>query len=76
LIELLGGDEAFVRRLETFHTSGLADPGNEPVFLTVYVAHYAGKPGLSAKLVHQCKFSIPSHHSLLSRCNIMTENGH
>ncbi|OSS44863.1 hypothetical protein B5807_10621 [Epicoccum nigrum] len=53
LIELLGGDETFVRRLETFHTSGLADPGNEPVFLTVYVAHYAGRPGLSAKRVHQ-----------------------
>lgn len=76
LIELLGGDEMFVRRLETFHTSGLADPGNEPVFLTVYVAHYAGRPGLSAKLVHQCKLSIRQHRPFLFYCNIMTKNGH
>lgn len=32
VIELLGGDETFQRRLDYFHTSGLADIGNEPVF--------------------------------------------
>ncbi|KAF1940855.1 hypothetical protein EJ02DRAFT_378895 [Clathrospora elynae] len=52
VIELLGEEETFLRRLEFFHTSGLADIGNEPVFLTVYMPHYAGRPGLSAKRVH------------------------
>jgi predicted alpha-1,2-mannosidase len=52
LISLLGGPETFIRRLDYFHTSGLADIGNEPVFLTVYLPHYAGRPGLSARRVH------------------------
>ncbi|ORY12223.1 glycosyl hydrolase family 92-domain-containing protein [Clohesyomyces aquaticus] len=52
VISLLGGPESFLRRLEFFHTSGLADIGNEPVFLTVYMPHYAGRPGLSAKRAH------------------------
>ncbi|KAF2200444.1 hypothetical protein GQ43DRAFT_441565 [Delitschia confertaspora ATCC 74209] len=52
LISLLGGPDTFLRRLDFFHTSGLADIGNEPVFLTVYMPHYAGRPGLSAKRVH------------------------
>ncbi|KAL4868636.1 hypothetical protein BDV12DRAFT_185837 [Aspergillus spectabilis] len=52
LIETLGGDEAFTSRLDFFHESGLADLGNEPVFLTVYQYHYAGRPGLSAKRAH------------------------
>ncbi|KAF2635849.1 alpha-1,2-mannosidase family protein-like protein [Massarina eburnea CBS 473.64] len=51
IIELLGGEETFLKRLDFFHTSGLADIGNEPVFLTVYMPHYAGRPGLSAKRV-------------------------
>ncbi|KAL5120083.1 hypothetical protein ACEQ8H_001908 [Pleosporales sp. CAS-2024a] len=58
VIELVGGDEKFVQRLEFFHDSGLADIGNEPVFLTVYMAHFAGRPGLSAERVHHY---IPSH---------------
>lgn len=57
LIELLGGEETFLRRLDFFHTSGLADIGNEPVFLTVYMPHYAGRPGLSAKRVHSCQYA-------------------
>ncbi|KAF2178140.1 glycoside hydrolase family 92 protein [Zopfia rhizophila CBS 207.26] len=52
VISLLGGPETFLRRLDFFHTSGLADIGNEPVFLTVYMPHYAGRPGLSAKRAH------------------------
>ncbi|KAL5449510.1 hypothetical protein PMIN07_000525 [Paraphaeosphaeria minitans] len=57
IIELLGGEETFLKRLDFFHTSGLADIGNEPVFLTVYMPHYAGRPGLSAKRAH---YYIPS----------------
>ncbi|CEL06126.1 Putative Glycosyl hydrolase, family 92 protein [Aspergillus calidoustus] len=52
LITTLGGDDAFISRLDFFHDSGLADLGNEPVFLTVYQYHYAGRPGLSSKRVH------------------------
>lgn len=52
LIRLLGGPDRFVSRLDYFHTSGLADIGNEPVFLTVFQYHYAGRPALSARRVH------------------------
>jgi putative alpha-1,2-mannosidase len=48
LINLLGGPQEFIRRLDYFHTSGLADIGNEPVFLTVFLYHYAGRPALSS----------------------------
>jgi hypothetical protein len=41
--------------LDFFHMSGLADIGNEPVFLTVFMPHYAGRPALSAERVHYCK---------------------
>ncbi|KAI0204055.1 glycoside hydrolase family 92 protein [Astrocystis sublimbata] len=52
LIEYMGGDESFLKRLDFFHTSGLADISNEPVFSTVYLYHYAGRPGLSTKRLH------------------------
>lgn len=52
LIGLMGGDDAFVSRLDFFHTSGLADISNEPVFLTAYLYHYAGRPGLSTGRIH------------------------
>ncbi|KAJ5902241.1 hypothetical protein N7495_002769 [Penicillium taxi] len=52
LIKLLGGSDSFVKRLDYFHESGLADISNEPVFLTVYEYHYAGRPALSAKRAH------------------------
>jgi putative alpha-1,2-mannosidase len=52
LIELVGGPDSFVKRLDYFHDSGLADIGNEPVFLTVYEYHYAGRPALSTKRAH------------------------
>ncbi|KAF1834989.1 hypothetical protein BDW02DRAFT_579169 [Decorospora gaudefroyi] len=52
VINLLGGDDAFLQRLDFFHTTGLADISNEPVFLTVYMPHFAGRPGLSSKRVH------------------------
>ncbi|KAL6171177.1 hypothetical protein ACJQWK_04115 [Exserohilum turcicum] len=57
LIQLLGGDDEFVRRVNFFHTSGLADIGNEPVFLTVYMPHFAGRPAVSAERAH---YYIPS----------------
>jgi predicted alpha-1,2-mannosidase len=55
VIKLLGGEATFLRRLNFFHTTGLADIGNEPVFLTVYMPHYAGRPALSAERAHYCR---------------------
>lgn len=52
LITKLGGPATFISRLDFFHTSGLADIGNEPVFLTVYQYHYAGRPALSSLRSH------------------------
>ncbi|KAF2083680.1 glycoside hydrolase family 92 protein [Saccharata proteae CBS 121410] len=57
LIALLGGPEAFVNRLNYFHDSPLVDIGNEPVFLTVYEFHYAGRPGQSSRRKH---FYVPA----------------
>ncbi|KAF2093510.1 putative alpha-1,2-mannosidase [Rhizodiscina lignyota] len=58
LISKLGNDTTFVKRLDFFHeTPGLADIGNEPVFLTVYEYHYAGRPAKSAERAH---YYIPS----------------
>lgn len=47
LISLLGGNEEFVRRLDFLHESGLLYIGDEQAFLTVWLYHYAGRPGLS-----------------------------
>lgn len=58
LIGLLGGPSTFVSRLDYLHESGLLDIGNEPSFLTVFLYHYAGHPGLSAKRAHSY---IPSY---------------
>lgn len=58
VIDLVGGEDQFLKRLDFFHTSGLADIGNEPVFLTVYMPHYAGRPALSAQRAHSCKSPI------------------
>ncbi|KJR84316.1 alpha-1,2-mannosidase family protein [Sporothrix schenckii 1099-18] len=52
LIQLYGGDDAFVRRLDYLHDHGIVYIGNEPAFLTVFQYHYAGRPGLSAKRAH------------------------
>lgn len=53
----LGGPSTFVRRLQYFHSSGLLYIGDEQGFLMVYLYHYAGRPGLSAKQAH---YYIPS----------------
>lgn len=52
LIARLGGDQRFVDRLDYFHESPLVDIGNEPVFLSVFEYHYAGRPALSARRSH------------------------
>ncbi|OAA53128.1 Glycosyl hydrolase 92 [Cordyceps fumosorosea ARSEF 2679] len=56
LITLLGGPDAFRRRLDYLHDAGITYIGNEPAFLTVFQYHYAGRPALSAERAH---FYIP-----------------
>ncbi|KAJ6438156.1 ankyrin repeat domain-containing protein 52 [Purpureocillium lavendulum] len=56
LINLYGGPDAFVRRLDYLHDHGITYIGNEPAFLTVFQYHYAGRPALSALRSH---FYIP-----------------
>ncbi|KUL82470.1 hypothetical protein ZTR_10222 [Talaromyces verruculosus] len=52
LIGTLGGADQFISRLDYYYESGIADISNEPVFLSVYSYHYAGRPGLSTKRAH------------------------
>jgi putative alpha-1,2-mannosidase len=52
LISTLGGPEQFVKRLDFLHESGLLYMGDEQAFLTVFLYHYAGRPGLSSKRAH------------------------
>ncbi|RAK78257.1 glycoside hydrolase family 92 protein, partial [Aspergillus fijiensis CBS 313.89] len=52
LITLLGGPDAFTRRLDYLHDRGITYIGNEPAFLTVFQYHYAGRPGKSTARAH------------------------
>ncbi|EED18887.1 alpha-1,2-mannosidase, putative [Talaromyces stipitatus ATCC 10500] len=52
LITTLGGPDEFISRLDYYYESGIADISNEPVFLSDYSYHYAGRPGLSTKRAH------------------------
>ncbi|KAF2276534.1 alpha-1,2-mannosidase-like protein, partial [Westerdykella ornata] len=52
LISTLGGKDRFVQRLDFLHESGLLYMGDEQAFLKVFLYHYAGRPGLSAKRIH------------------------
>lgn len=57
LVTALGGPQTFVRRLDFLHESGLLYIGDEQAFQPVYLYHFGGRPGLSAKRQH---FYIPS----------------
>ncbi|KAH8669482.1 glycosyl hydrolase family 92-domain-containing protein [Tricladium varicosporioides] len=64
LITLLGGPDIFIKRLQFLHRSGLTDIGNEPSFLTAFLYHYAGRPGMSSHLVHQY---VPSYFNTTTK---------
>ena len=53
LVELMGGREPFVQRLEHGLKNKLVEFGNEPAFLTPQLFHYAGRPDLSADWVRR-----------------------
>ncbi|KAF2087807.1 glycoside hydrolase family 92 protein [Saccharata proteae CBS 121410] len=58
LILTLGGPSAFTSRLQYLHyTPNLLYIGDEQAFLTVFLAHYSGRPAVSAQLAH---FYIPA----------------
>jgi len=44
LIEVLGGPEAFIRKLDMFFDGGYYDPGNEPDIQVPYFYNYAAQP--------------------------------
>ena len=52
LIQILGGKDQFVKRLDFLHESGLLYIGDEQAFFPVYQYHYAGRPGKSAFRAH------------------------
>jgi predicted alpha-1,2-mannosidase len=49
LVDLMGGNEMFVKRLEYALEKNLIDLFNEPSFLVPQLFHYVGRPDLSAK---------------------------
>lgn len=52
LVAALGTEKHFVERLDFLHDSGILYVGDEQSFLTPFLYHYVGRPGLSAKRVH------------------------
>ncbi|MBS1660353.1 MAG: GH92 family glycosyl hydrolase [Bacteroidetes bacterium] len=53
LVELDGGPEAFLRKLDYGFANNLIDYGNEPAFLAVQGFHYAGRPDRSSYWVRK-----------------------
>ncbi|KAF9482237.1 glycoside hydrolase family 92 protein [Pholiota conissans] len=53
LIQLMGGNATFVKRLDHFFNAGYYDPGNEPSFQTPIGYHYANHPASSVDRVRQ-----------------------
>ena len=53
LIELIGGNEAFVARLDQFFADGHFDPSNQPSFHIPWLYNYAGAPHKTQERVRQ-----------------------
>lgn len=53
LIDVMGGREEYLARLNKLHDSGVLYMGDEQAFLTAFLYHYAGRPGLSAQKTHE-----------------------
>jgi predicted alpha-1,2-mannosidase len=51
LIQMSGGSEAFLKRLDTFFDNGYYNVGNEPSFLTPCLYHWIGKPEMSSRRI-------------------------
>ncbi|KAH9484970.1 putative secreted glycosidase [Psilocybe cubensis] len=57
LINLMGGNATFVKRLDHFFTAGYYDASNEPSFQTPIGYHYANQPAKSVDRVRNVVFS-------------------
>jgi predicted alpha-1,2-mannosidase len=55
LIEMSGGNKAFVSRLDTFFTNKYYDVNNEPGFLTPCLYTWAGRPDKTAETVNETR---------------------
>jgi predicted alpha-1,2-mannosidase len=53
LIELMGGDAAFVERLDAFFADGHFEASNEPSFHVPYLYNYAGAPHRTQEVVRE-----------------------
>ena len=53
LVKALGGRESYLSRLHKLHNSGVLYMGDEQAFLTAFLYHYGGRPGLSVKETHR-----------------------
>jgi len=64
LIELMGGNEAFVERLDYAYSHKHIDYSNEPGFLTTHAFNEAGRPDLSSRWAHRLmngKFTLKGY---------------
>ncbi|MBN1413529.1 MAG: GH92 family glycosyl hydrolase [Bacteroidales bacterium] len=53
LIQMSGGSEAFMKRLDTFFNNGYYNVGNEPSFLAPCLYHWIGRPDMSSKHIYE-----------------------
>ncbi|RUS22779.1 hypothetical protein BC937DRAFT_86986 [Endogone sp. FLAS-F59071] len=53
LVQLCGGPDGFVERLNVYFSAGLFDPGNEPSFLVPYLYNYVGRNDRTADIIRQ-----------------------
>lgn len=56
LIELMGGNDTFIKRLDHFFSAGFYGAGNEPSFQTPIGYHYANHPAKSVDRVRRVVF--------------------
>ncbi|KAG6817479.1 hypothetical protein H0H87_008104 [Tephrocybe sp. NHM501043] len=57
LIDLMGGNDTFIKRLDHFFDAGYYLAGNEPSFQTPIGYHYANHPALSVDRVREVVFT-------------------
>ena len=53
LINACGGNEQFIKRLDTFFDNNHYNVANEPSFMTPYLYHWADRPELSCERIRQ-----------------------
>ncbi|EIN04614.1 hypothetical protein PUNSTDRAFT_116292 [Punctularia strigosozonata HHB-11173 SS5] len=57
MVNLMGGNETFISRLDHYYSAGYFLAGNEPGFQTPWLYHYANRPDLSALRVRDVVFN-------------------